>query len=159
MSNVPSLLMGLSGLGRGGAIEMTEGNLPVFGKYCGSALVTTADNAGVTRLMYEIEVCKEVTEAVACEWFDAFPKAHNLALSTAITEIFPMYPPFWRLTGTDKDRHTKTTHHEKSSDGEYLLLVNTCQQEISASSLRQRRREHICRMWTAAFLFLRRPVT
>ena len=69
----------------------------------------------------------------------AFPKARDLAATAVITEIFPMYLPFWRMVGTgkgiacgyststDKDGHTQTTYHEDSSDAEYLWSVIACQ--------------------------------
>lgn len=139
MSSVPNLLIGLSCPGCGGAIEVTEGSRLAFCPYCGSALAITADDAGVTRLMYTMEVTETEAESAARKWFGTFPKARDLAAAGVITEIFPMYLPFWRMVGTgkgiacgysthtDKDGHTQTTYHEGSSDAEYLWSVIACQ--------------------------------
>lgn len=139
MSGAPNLLIGLSCPGGGDTIEITEGSRLAFCPYCGSTLAITADDAGVTRLMYKMEVTKTEVESAARKWFGAFPKARDLAATAVITEIFPMYLPFWRmagtgkgiacgyLTSTDKDGHTQTTYHEDSSDAEYLWSVIACQ--------------------------------
>ncbi len=139
MSSTPNLLVGLSCPGCGGTIEVAEGNRLAFCPYCRSALAITADDAGVTRFMYKMELSESAAESAARKWFRAFPKARDLAASAVITEIFPMYLPFWQLIGTgkaiacgysthtDKDGHTHTTHYEESSDGEYVWSVIACQ--------------------------------
>ena len=139
MSSVPKLLIGLSCPGCGGTIEVTEGSRLAFCPYCGSALAITADDAGVTRLMYKMEITEAEAERSARKWFGAFPKARDLSATAVITEIFPMYLPFWRVVGTgkgvacgysthtDKDGHTQRTYHEDSSDAEYLWSVIACQ--------------------------------
>ncbi|HJK76353.1 MAG TPA: hypothetical protein O0X03_01890 [Methanocorpusculum sp.] len=139
MSSVPKLLIGLSCPGCGGTNEVTEGSRLAFCPYCGSALAITADDAGVTRLMYKMEITEAEAERSARKWFGAFPKARDLSATAVITEIFPMYLPFWRVVGTgkgvacgysthtDKDGHTQRTYHEDSSDAEYLWSVIACQ--------------------------------
>lgn len=89
--------------------------------------------------MYRMEIDSAVAESAAKKWFGIFPKARDLASTAHITEIFPMYLPFWRMVGTgkaiacgyststDKDGRTTTTHYEESSEGEYLWSVIACQ--------------------------------
>lgn len=93
MSGAPNLLIGLSCPGCGDTIEITEGSRLAFCPYCGSTLAITADDAGVTRLMYKMEVTKTEAESDARKWFGVFPKARDLVATAAITEIFPMYSP------------------------------------------------------------------
>lgn len=139
MSGMPKILIGMSCPNCGGQIEVTEGKRLAHCNFCDAALAITSEDVGVAKLMYKMQLDKNSAEKTARKWFGGFPKARDLSKSAVITEIFPIYIPFWRLSGTgkaivcgsstskDRDGSAHITYHENISEGEYLWSVIGCQ--------------------------------
>jgi hypothetical protein len=134
-----NILTGMSCPNCGGTIEVTEGSRLARCSYCNAMLAVVSDDAGIRKLMYRMVLDKASAGNAARAWFAAFPKARDLPEKAVITEIFPMYLPFWRLSGTgkaivcgraerrDREGHTHTAYHENISESSYLWSAAACQ--------------------------------
>jgi len=116
------ILLTLSCPNCGGQIQTSEGEDMVVCKYCDSVLTLTSDE-GIGRVMYKMNIFRDEAVATYQEWLGKGPKAKDLRDTAKISEVYPVYLPFWRLRGRGKacvcgieERQVsdgKTTHTER----------------------------------------------
>jgi hypothetical protein len=105
----------------GGSLTSLEGQRTIACPYCRSLLSITGDK-GVYTVMYRNTLDDSRVKAELAKWFDKGLKARDLPRQATVTEVYPIYIPFWRLRAraagwvcgyreerrTDKDGHTHT---------------------------------------------------
>lgn len=85
----------------GGQVQCEEGESLVICKFCDSVFSLTSDE-GTGKIMYKLAVDKEKALGKAKSWMKDGPKAADLQTAAVISEAYPVYLPFWRLSGRGK---------------------------------------------------------
>ncbi|MCX8174083.1 MAG: hypothetical protein N3F63_05720 [Thermoplasmata archaeon] len=88
--------LGISCPSCGGALKADEGAKSVSCNYC-NALIWLEGDEGVHTIMFANMVDRTKALNLTHEWFRRGLKARDLKKAGVITEIFPLYLPFWRL--------------------------------------------------------------
>jgi len=105
----------------GGAVQLTEGARVISCQYCNTVLLVEGDK-GIFTMMFKNELdansCKKQVQA----WFGRGYKARDLVEKAKISEVFPLYIPFWRVVGKAAGWVCgyEVHHHGKTSHTEYL---------------------------------------
>ncbi|MBE0518644.1 MAG: hypothetical protein IH630_05395 [Thermoplasmata archaeon] len=97
----------------GGAISVEEGESTVICQYCDSTLYIEGDK-GVSTIAFSNRVAKETAMKATQTWWTRGFKARDLKHTGQVTEIYPIYLPFWRaltrvagwVCGYEERRHT-----------------------------------------------------
>ena len=97
----------------GGAISVEEGENTVICQYCDSTLYIEGDK-GVSTIAFSNRVAKETAMKATQTWWTRGFKARDLKRTGQVTEIYPIYLPFWRaltrvagwVCGYEERRHT-----------------------------------------------------
>ena len=105
--------VGLSCPACGGAISVDEGENTVPCQYCGSMLFIEGDK-GVSTIAFRNKVVRQNAVAAAQAWWARGLKARDLKRVGKVTEVYPIYLPFWRaltrvagwVCGYEERRHT-----------------------------------------------------
>lgn len=105
--------VGLSCPTCGGAISVPEGETVVSCQYCGSALFVEGDQ-GVQTIAFKNKAQKDAAVMSTQKWWTRGWKARDLKTTGKITEVYPIYMPFWKATtrvagwicGYEERRHT-----------------------------------------------------
>jgi hypothetical protein len=115
----------------GGALSTAEGEKVANCPYCKSILFLEGDQ-GVFTTMFKNALDEARARDVLGQWFGKGLKARDLKQKAQITEVFPIYVPFWRLRaraagwvcGYRVERHTdKEGHvHEKKVPMEVMVF-------------------------------------
>jgi DNA-directed RNA polymerase subunit RPC12/RpoP len=79
----------------GGAISVSEGEDTVPCQYCGSMLFIEGDK-GVSTIAFTNKVARQNAVAAAQAWWARGLKARDLRKVGKVTEVYPIYLPFWR---------------------------------------------------------------
>jgi hypothetical protein len=82
----------------GGSVTTIEGERAVVCSFCQSLLYVEGDR-GVFTVMFRNNMDKPRVIASLKEWFKKGYKARDLPDKAQITEVYPIYLPFWRLVG------------------------------------------------------------
>lgn len=82
----------------GGAVESVEGQRSIACPYCQSLLYIDGDR-GVYTVMFANHLDPPRARGAMQRWFDKGFKARDLPKKARITEVYPIYIPFWRLIG------------------------------------------------------------
>ena len=112
----------------GGAVDTLEGQRVATCPYCQTLLYIDGDR-GVYTVMFRNELDNAKVMASLKQWFDKGLKARDLPQKAMVTEVYPIYIPFWRFLAraagwvcgyreehyTDKNgnRHTRRIPLEK----------------------------------------------
>ncbi len=83
----------------GGSLDISEGSVFAKCKYCDSGLLVQGDR-GVARFYVPLGKSREDVVDKVKDWFGGIDKASDLKQKAEFAEIFPVYIPFWRVTGT-----------------------------------------------------------
>lgn len=102
----------------GGAVTSVEGQRVLACPYCQSLLYVEGDR-GVYTVMFRNVLDEPTARARLQAWFDEGMKARDLPEKAVITEVYPIYIPFWRLRaraagwvcGYRVERHTDRNGH------------------------------------------------
>jgi DNA-directed RNA polymerase subunit RPC12/RpoP len=105
--------IGLSCPACGGAISVVEGENTIVCPYCGSTLYIEGDN-GVSTLAFKNQLTRDKVVQSSQGWWRRGWKARDLGRVGKITEVYPIYLPFWRsstrvagwICGYEERRHT-----------------------------------------------------
>ena len=81
----------------GGKVEVEEGEPLVICQFCGTTSLLSGD-AEAPRLMVKMVLDEAAARERVKQWFSSGWKARDLAQKAEITEIYPAYLPFWRMT-------------------------------------------------------------
>jgi hypothetical protein len=115
----------------GGSVTTIEGERAVVCSFCQSLLYVEGDR-GVFTVMFRNNMDKPRVIASLKEWFKKGYKARDLPDKAQITEVYPIYLPFWRLVGRAAgwvcgykeerrtDRHGNTQTHLPSTSGQVI---------------------------------------
>jgi hypothetical protein len=79
----------------GGAIAVEEGARLTNCKYC-DALLSLEGEGGVFKTTYKNNVSDQQATQVLKNWFSHGLKARDLPQKASLTELYPIYLPFWR---------------------------------------------------------------
>lgn len=101
MTEVPKILVSMTCPACGGQVQCEEGEELVICKFCDAVLALTSDE-GSAKVMYKLTVSKDQALTKAKAWMKKGPKSKDLDKLAEITESYPIYLPFWRLTGRGK---------------------------------------------------------
>jgi hypothetical protein len=82
----------------GGTVESVEGQRATACPYCQSLLYIEGDR-GVYTVMFANNLDVPRARGSLKKWFDEGFKARDLPEKAQITEVYPIYIPFWRLIG------------------------------------------------------------
>ncbi|NLK25616.1 MAG: hypothetical protein GX307_03450 [Euryarchaeota archaeon] len=137
MSN---LSVGLNCPTCGGAITVMDGDRSINCRYCGSTLYVEGDQ-GVSTIAFKNNITRDVATNAVKEWWKKGFKARDLRHVGTITEIYPIYLPFWSIgtrvagwvcgyeerTYTDSKGHTRTEREYK----EEMVLQDVTFSEIA----------------------------
>lgn len=130
------LLVGLTCPSCGGQVTLEEGQSLVCCQFCGSYFALDAQgDAG--KLIYKSEVSEEAAVSSVMNWMRKGGKAKNLSEIAVISEVIPVYLPFWRLIARGKacvcgyneehtDHGTKKIPHESLINHEYVYSNIAC---------------------------------
>jgi hypothetical protein len=88
--------LGISCPSCGGALSVSEGTKTASCQYC-NALIWLEGDEGVHTIMFANQVDSTKAMQIVHEWFKKGLKARDLKQTGVITELFPLYLPFWRL--------------------------------------------------------------
>ncbi|MGB9635941.1 MAG: hypothetical protein ACPL1Y_01660 [Thermoplasmata archaeon] len=88
--------LGISCPSCGGALQVEEGAKTVSCNYC-NALIWLEGEDGVHTIMFANQVDRNKAMELVYAWFGKGLKARDLKKTGIITEVFPLYLPFWRL--------------------------------------------------------------
>ncbi|MBM4248976.1 MAG: hypothetical protein FJ149_06010 [Euryarchaeota archaeon] len=94
---MPELSINLSCPSCGGALSMEEGAKLTNCKYC-DALLGVEGEGGVFKTTFKSNVAEQQATGVLKNWFGKGLKARDLTARAAITELYPIYLPFWRMS-------------------------------------------------------------
>ncbi len=97
----------------GGAISVVEGEDTVACQYCSSMLFIEGDK-GVSTIAFTNRVPRQNAVAATQSWWSRGFKARDLKRVGQVTEVYPIYLPFWRtltrvagwICGYEERRHT-----------------------------------------------------
>ncbi len=102
----------------GGAISVSEGESSLNCRYCGSTLYIEGDN-GVNTVAFKNKLDREGAINATRAWWRKGFKARDLKNTGAITEVYPIYLPFWsigtRVAGWVCGYEEKTTTDSKGN--------------------------------------------
>ena len=115
----------------GGSLEISEGTIWLRCSFCGMPLLVHGDS-GIRRCYVPMKHSREQVLARVKTWFQKFDKARDLQKTAAFTEVFPVYVPFWQVTGkvigwvlgdvkkgSGKDAHYEPAEKKVCKDFEY----------------------------------------
>lgn len=88
--------VGLSCPSCGGAISISEGDRSVNCRYCGSTLFVEGDQ-GVTTIAFKNKITRDAAVNAAVYWWRKGLKARDLKRTGVISELYPIYLPFWSI--------------------------------------------------------------
>lgn len=91
------LSVGLSCPACGGALNMDEGENTVLCGYCNSTLFVEGDK-GVSTIAFRQKMLRDTAMASSQAWWKKGWKARDLKTTGKITEVYPIYLPFWKTT-------------------------------------------------------------
>jgi DNA-directed RNA polymerase subunit RPC12/RpoP len=97
----------------GGTVTSVEGQRTIACPYCQSLSFVEGDR-GTYTVMFQNAQAEATVRTNVQQWFDKGLKARDLPQQATITEIYPIYIPFWRLRaraagwvcGYREERHT-----------------------------------------------------
>lgn len=115
------LSVGLSCPSCGGAISISEGERSINCRYCGSTLFVEGDQ-GVTTIAFKNKVQRDGAVNAVLGWWKKGFKARDLKRTGAITEVYPIYLPFWNVgtrvmgwvCGYEERRHTDSKGNSRT---------------------------------------------
>ncbi len=90
------LSVGLNCPSCGGAISVTEGESTTNCRYCGSTLYIEGDN-GVGTVVFKNKLDRDAAIKATQVWWRKGFKARDLKNVGTITEVYPIYLPFWSI--------------------------------------------------------------
>lgn len=107
------LSVGLSCPACGGALSLDEGENTVICNYCNSTLFVEGDK-GVTTIAFRLKALRDSAIASSQAWWKHGLKARDLKTTGKITEVYPIFLPFWKtitlvagwICGYEERRHT-----------------------------------------------------
>jgi DNA-directed RNA polymerase subunit RPC12/RpoP len=107
------LSVGLSCPACGGALSLDEGENTVICNYCNSTLFVEGDK-GVTTIAFRLKALRDSAIASSQAWWKHGMKARDLKTTGKITEVYPIFLPFWKtitlvagwICGYEERRHT-----------------------------------------------------
>jgi len=79
----------------GGAISIAEGENVVVCQYCSSNLFVEGDK-GVTTIAFNNKITRDLAMNSSRGWWAHAPKARDLKSVGKVSEVYPIYLPFWR---------------------------------------------------------------
>ncbi|HJJ28696.1 MAG TPA: hypothetical protein O0X70_04825 [Methanocorpusculum sp.] len=135
--NAAKILLTMTCPSCGGQVECEEGEGLILCKYCGSVFGLEND-AGMSKVMYRMKTNKEKVMETVRKWMSSGPKAKDLPTASSISEVYPIYLPFWRLVARgkacvcgveihkDKDGKETRTPHESLINREYVYSEIAC---------------------------------
>lgn len=102
----------------GGAISVLEGENILNCQYCKSTLFIEGDQ-GVQTIAFKNKVARDTAVSVSEAWWRHGFKARDLKRTGKITEVYPIYLPFWSTTarvvgwvcGYEERRHSDSKGH------------------------------------------------
>ena len=105
----------------GGTVTSVEGQRTISCPYCKSLLYIGGDR-GVYTVMLRNKMDDPRVRSNLAKWFDKGLKARDLPEQAQITEVYPIYMPFWRLNaraagwvcGYREERHTDRNGHTQT---------------------------------------------
>ena len=125
----------------GGAISVVEGEDTVVCPYCSSTLFIEGDE-GVSTLAFRNRLSQQNAVDASRRWWSKGWKARDLKRIGRMTEVYPIYLPFWRATtrvagwicGYEIRRHTdsKGRVHQRKVPKEVMILRDYQFSEIAA---------------------------
>jgi DNA-directed RNA polymerase subunit RPC12/RpoP len=89
------LSVGLSCPACGGALSLDEGENTVICNYCNSTLFVEGDK-GVTTIAFRLKALRDSAIASSQAWWKHGLKARDLKTTGKITEVYPIFLPFWK---------------------------------------------------------------
>jgi len=97
----------------GGAISIAEGENVVVCQYCSSNLFVEGDK-GVSTIAFNNKLTRDLAMNSSRGWWAHAPKARDLKSVGKVSEVYPIYLPFWRavtrvagwVCGYDEHRKT-----------------------------------------------------
>jgi hypothetical protein len=89
------LSVGLSCPACGGALALDEGENTVICNYCNSTLFIEGDK-GVTTIAFRLKALRDSAVASSQAWWKHGLKARDLKTTGKITEVYPIFLPFWK---------------------------------------------------------------
>lgn len=138
MADAGKIIVSLTCPACGGQVESEEGEELVICKFCNSAFALTTDE-GIGKVIYRLDVSRESAEKTLKAWMGKGPKAKDLNAKSTLSEAFPIYLPFWRLTGRgkacvcgveihkdDKDNSETRVPYESLINREYIYTDAAC---------------------------------
>ncbi|MBI0584109.1 MAG: hypothetical protein ISF22_07765 [Methanomassiliicoccus sp.] len=90
------ITVGLNCPSCGGAITIVEGESVVNCTYCGSTLYVEGDK-GVLTIAFKNKMSESTAINAAQAWWRKGLKARDLRKTGAVTEVYPIYLPFWSI--------------------------------------------------------------
>ena len=124
----------------GGAVSVTEGDDTLICPYCDSTLFIEGDR-GVSTIAFKNKLAKEAAVAATQRWWSRGWKARDLRRVGNISEVYPIYLPFWRtstrvagwICGYEERRHTdqKGNTHVQRIPKEEMVLTDYLFSEIA----------------------------
>ena len=134
------LSVGLNCPSCGGAISVSEGESSLNCRYCGSTLYIEGDN-GVNTVAFKNKLDRDAAIKATKAWWRKGFKARDLKTAGTITEVYPIYLPFWSIgtrvagwvcgyeekTTTDSKGNTRTEREYK----EEMVLMDLSFSEIA----------------------------
>ncbi|UCE80629.1 MAG: hypothetical protein JSV94_05610 [Methanobacteriota archaeon] len=125
----------------GGSITVVEGEDTIACPYCSSTLFIEGDE-GVTTVAFRNRTTKQKAVDASRRWWSSGWKARDLRRVGKVTEVYPIYLPFWRATtriagwicGYEIRRHTdsKGRVHQQKIPKEVMILNDYQFSEIAA---------------------------
>jgi hypothetical protein len=89
------LSVGLNCPACGGALALDEGENTVICNYCNSTLFVEGDK-GVTTIAFRLKALRDSAVASSQAWWKHGLKARDLKTTGKITEVYPIFLPFWK---------------------------------------------------------------
>ena len=125
----------------GGAISVVEGENTLVCPYCSSTLFIEGDK-GVSTLAFKNLLDRRSAVKASERWWSRGWKARDLGKAGTVTEVYPIYLPFWRATtrvdgwicGNEERRHTdsKGRVHTQRIPKEVMVLNDYLFSEIAS---------------------------
>lgn len=103
----------------GGTIQVAEGERNAQCSYCKSLLFIEGDE-GVSTVMFRNALAQDTAVQRIHDWFRKGLKARDLKMRGAISEIYPIYIPFWRMKARAAGwvcGYREETRYERDSRG------------------------------------------
>ncbi len=91
-----TVLRGVSCPSCAGSLEITQGTTLLNCQFCGASLMVIGDR-GLPRYYVPIRITKEQVLEKVHAWFRKIDKDPKLRKEAKITEMFPVFIPFWRI--------------------------------------------------------------